>query len=202
VSSAADPYADILAELRAAVVAGAQPDEDALTERIRAVGGDPAAEQRALQQLARVLSVHRARTAVAREPERRPAGIEPSRLAVGRGPRRALIKTRVTVTGNMDVRRGGTDAAPTLVWEAAANAGVTEWEVRFSDRPDPRRDYEVRETTTLPGDARSVPLVLGDHPVRVHLLGRGRGKLVRRAIVSSVTRQSWSERWERRPSAS
>jgi hypothetical protein len=200
VNASTDPYAEILAELRAAVVAGEAPDEAAVSERIRAVGGDAAAEQRALQQLARVLSVHRARSAVARQAERRPAGIEPSRLAVGRGPRRALIKTRVTVTGNMDVRRAGTDDAPQLTWEAAP--GVTEWEVRFSDRPDPRRDYVVRDTTTLPGEARSIAVSLGDHPVRVHLLGRGRGKLVRRAIVSSLTRDSWGDRWERRPSAS
>jgi hypothetical protein len=200
VSSPNDPYAAVIAEVRAAVLTGAAPDEDALKERIRSIGGDAAAEQRALQQLARVLSVHRARSAVAREPERRPGGIEPSRLSHGRGPRRALIKTRVTVTGNMDVRRAGTDEAPLLAWESGA--GVTEWEVRISDRPDPRRDYVVRETETLPGEATTFALQLGDDPVKVHLLGRARGRLVRRAIVSSLTRDSWGDRWERRASAS
>jgi hypothetical protein len=39
--------------------------------------------------------------------------------------------------------------------------------------------------------------------VRVHLLGRGRdGRLVRRAIISALTREGWDERWQRRASAS
>jgi hypothetical protein len=37
----------------------------------------------------------------------------------------------------------------------------------------------------------------------VHVLGRDRGgRLVRRAIVSGLTRESWADRWERRASAS
>jgi hypothetical protein len=39
--------------------------------------------------------------------------------------------------------------------------------------------------------------------VRVHVLGRGRdGRLLRRAIVSGLTRENREARWERRPSAS
>jgi hypothetical protein len=197
--SSDDPYAAILAEARAAVAAGRPPDGQALEQRIRSAGGAAAAEQRALQQLARVLSVHRARTTVAREPEA--AAPPAARLAAGRGPRRALIRTRATITGNMEVRRAGSDEAPQLAWDAVP--GVTEWEVRVSERPDPRRDYVVRETTTLPGDATAWALPLGEHPLRVHLLGRGRdGRLVRRAILSALTRDSWGDRWERRASAS
>jgi hypothetical protein len=37
----------------------------------------------------------------------------------------------------------------------------------------------------------------------VHLLGRGRdGRLLRRAVISALTRGAWGERWERRASAS
>ena len=51
--------------------------------------------------------------------------------------------------------------------------------------------------------AAFVELELGDTPSRVHLLGRGRdGRLVRRAIISALTREGWDERWQRRASAS
>jgi len=80
---------------------------------------------------------------------------------------------------------------------------VTEWEVRISERATGARDYAVRETATLPATATTIELPLGDAPLRVHLLGRGRGgRLVRRAIVSGLTRESWEERWERRATAS
>jgi hypothetical protein len=75
--------------------------------------------------------------------------------------------------------------------------------VRFSERPDARADYEVRETLTLAPDATTVDLPLGDNPLRVHLLGRSRdGRLLRRAVISALTRSGWGERWERRASAS
>ena len=125
--------------------------------------------------------------------------------AVGSGARRSpaaprtpLFKGRATITGNMDVRRDG-DA--TLAWRAEPK--VTAWELRISERPDPRGDYEVRESGELPGDATSVELPLGETPLRVHLLGRDRGgRLVRRAIVSGLTRETWGDRWQRRASAS
>jgi hypothetical protein len=98
----------------------------------------------------------------------------------------------------MDVRRGAGD---TLMWPA--ERAVATWELRISERPDPRGDYEVRESGELPGDATSVELPLGDVPLRIHLLGRDRsGRLVRRAIVSGLTRETWGERWQRRASAS
>jgi hypothetical protein len=97
----------------------------------------------------------------------------------------------------MEVRRG--DGA-NLVWHR--EAAVTAWELRISERPDPRGDYEVRESGELPGEATSVELPLGEVPLRVHLLGRNRsGRLVRRAIISGLTRETWGERWQRRSSA-
>jgi hypothetical protein len=98
----------------------------------------------------------------------------------------------------MDVRRGD---GTSLVWRP--ERGVVTWELRISTRPDPRGDYEVRESGELPGEATSVELPLGEEPLRVHLLGRDRGgRLVRRAIVSGLTVETWTERWQRRASAS
>jgi hypothetical protein len=190
----ADAYAPILAEARAAVAAGTAVDEESLRARIRAVGGGAAAERRALEQLARIAAVRRARARLA-EP---PSSTAPQRAP---RPRPALLRARPTISANMEVRReGGADAA-VLAWEPAP--GVESWEVRVSERPSSRGDYVVRETRTLPGTATSTEVPLGERPLRLHLLGRGRdGRLVRRAVVSALTRESWGERWQRRASAS
>ena len=88
-----------------------------------------------------------------------------------------------------------------LAWDTTR--AIAGWEVRFSERPDARAEYEVRETLTLPPDATTVELPLGDKPLRVHLLGRSRdGRLLRRAVISALTRGGWNDRWERRASAS
>jgi hypothetical protein len=98
----------------------------------------------------------------------------------------------------MDVRRGDGTA---LTW--AREPKVTAWELRISERPDPRGDYEVREAGELAGEATSVELPLGETPLRVHLLGRDRGgRLVRRAILSGLTLDTRRARWHRRASPS
>jgi hypothetical protein len=172
----------IIDEARALVAAGKSPDWKELRDRIRALGGD---QRDALRRLERVGAVHRAR-ATAPPPPVKPA------------PRAPLFKGRATVTGNMNVRR---DGATTLAWRPEPK--VTAWEIRISERPDPRGDYEMRESGELAGDATSVELPIGDTPLRVHLLGRDRGgRLVRRTIVSGLTRETWGDRWQRRPTAS
>jgi hypothetical protein len=169
----------IIDEARALVAAGKSPDWKELRDRIRALGGD---QRDALRRLERVGAVHRARASASAAP----------------APRTPLFKGRATITGNMDVRR---DGEATLAWRAEPK--VTAWELRISERPDPRGDYEVRESGELPGDATSVELPIGETPVRVHLLGRDRGgRLVRRTIVSGLTRETWGDRWQRRASAS
>ena len=200
-------YAAIIDEARGQVAAGRDPDPRALEARIRAAGEgerarDPAqadavdqAEQRALKQLEGVITVHRARALMAREP----AAAPPASAAAP--SRRAVLRTRPTISGNMEVRRQANGETVMLSWDAAP--AVTSWEVRFSERPDARADYVVRETLTLPAAATTVELPLGEHPLRVHLLGRGRnGRLIRRALISALTRESWNERWQRRASAS
>jgi hypothetical protein len=173
----------IIDEARALVAAGESPDWKVLRDRIRALGGD---QREALQRLERVGAVHRARAGAAPAP------------AAARSLRAPLLKGRATVTGNMDVRRDGDTS---LAWRREPK--VTSWEIRISERPDPRGDYEVRESGELPGDATSVDVPLGESPIRIHLLGRDRGgRLVRRTIVSGLTRETWGERWQRRATAS
>jgi hypothetical protein len=198
-------HTTIIREARAHVAAGRDPNADALAARIRAAarrereaGGDPAeidaAERRALKQLERIAAVHRARAALRRQPA-------DLREAPRPGPRRPALRVRATITGNMEVRAAEAADAVILRWDAAPS--VVAWEVRVSERPGARPEYAVRETRELPGDATEAKVELGERPLRVHLLGRGRdGRLLRRAIVSSLTRENWRDRWERRASAS
>jgi hypothetical protein len=185
----ADAYAAIINDARAAIADGQEPDGKALEERIRKVDGNKVAEKRALQQLERVLSIHRARGALARKTA------QPAVAPVRR------LRAQPTITGNMEVRRDKRDESFVLSWDTAA--GIAQWEVRISERPDARGDYAVLETSTRAAAETSVELPLRDLPMRVHLLGRSRdGRLIRRAVISGLTRESWSERWQRRASAS
>ncbi len=189
-----ETYAHILAEVRATVADRLEPDRQAYEARIRAIGGGAAAEAQALQQLERVLSVHRARTLVGREPVAPVAAAPTTSL-------RTALRTRPTINANMEVHQQRDGERFLLRWETTP--AIAGWEVRFSERPDARGDYEVRDTLTLPAQTTSVELPLGDNPLRVHLLGRSRdGRLLRRAVISALTRADWSARWERRASAS
>jgi hypothetical protein len=184
--------AAIVAEARAELAAGREPDWGLLQERVLASGASDVS-RRALQQLERLLAVQRARTLVAREPE-------PPRPRPGR-PARAAFRTRPTITGNMEVRRSASGAGLTLSWEAAA--AVAGWETRISRRPDARTDYAVEEERTLAAGETTLELTLGELPLRVHLLGRSAdGRLARRAVISGLTSDNWSDRWQRRASAS
>jgi hypothetical protein len=175
----------ILDEARTDIAAGRDPDEQALAARIRNAGGDA----KALQQLDRVLTVQRARARLAAPPTPPPA-------AAPRPRPRAAFRAQPTITGNMEVRRKATGDTVTLAWDAAP--AVVAWDIRFSERPDARSDYVVREERTLDRARTTVDLTL-----RVHILGRGNdGRLVRRAIVSALTRDNWDDRWQRRASAS
>jgi hypothetical protein len=197
--------AAIIGEARAHVAAGRDPRPAGLEARIRAAGeraraaegADAAAiaraERSALKQLERVVAVHRSRALVARTPAVPPATSAPNR--------RALLRTRPTITGTMEVRARREGDAIVLAWDPAPK--VASWEVRFSEQTDVRTGYREIATAALPGDATSVELPLGDRALRVHLIGRGRdGRLARRAVISALTRESWSERWQRKASAS
>jgi hypothetical protein len=163
----------VLAEARAEIAAGRFPDVIALRARL-------AGDADALARLDHVLAVHRARTRIARKVSDTTASDTSARL-----------RTKPSVTGDIDLRRAGEF---TLAWDAVPN--VAEWEVRISERPDVRRDYVERDTRVV--DRPSVELVLGDRPTRVHIVGRARGRLVRRAVISGLTRESWNDRWQKR----
>ena len=185
----AEEYAAVINDARAAIADGREPDAQALEARIRLVAGESAAEKKALQQLERVLSIHRARGALARKPT------QPAAAPIRR------LRARPTITGNMDVRRDKRGESFLLAWDGAA--GIAQWEVRISEREDARQDYAVRETLTLPAAETTLELHLGDRPLRLHILGRSRdGRLLRRAVISALTRDSFGERWQRRASAS
>jgi hypothetical protein len=181
----------ILDEARTQIAAGVEPDAAALETRIRAVvapGGG-----RALEQLERLLAVHRARRSLSK-----PAPTAPVPAAAAPARRREY-RARPTIAANMAVRSTATGATVTLEWPAAP--GVTSWEARISERPDPRSTYVERELRTL--DAPRLELQLTELPVRIHLLGRGTsGRLVQRAVISGLTESNWNQRWQQRASAS
>jgi len=88
-----------------------------------------------------------------------------------------------------------------LSWDAVP--AVVGWEVRLSERSDARADYRELETLNLPPEVTTVEVPLGERPFRVNVLGRSRdGRLLRRALISALTRDTWGERWQRRASAS
>ena len=195
--AAVDEYAVILDQARASIAAGRTPDWSVLEARVKAVAQrpqrrpDPDQEVRALQQLKLLASVQRARVRVTPEQtvERQTSTKRP-----------IALRERPTITGNMEVRRESDGKAFVLRWDAAP--AVLEWVVRVSERSDPRGGYAVLEERSLAGGATSVELPLGQNALRVHLLGRGRGgKLMRRAVMSPLTPESWGERWQRRASA-
>lgn len=184
-----DKYATILGQARAGIAAGRTPNWQVLEARIKAVTPtDPTLERRALKQLQTLTTLARARARVTP-----PTPAAPT-------VRRPALRERPTITGNMEVRRETAGDTFVLRWDASP--GVLTWALRLSERTDPRGGYVVREERELPAGATSVELPLGANALRVHLLGRGRGgKLVRRAVMSTLTPESWGERWQRRASA-
>ena len=181
---------EILGEARSAVATGSAPDWKALRDRIRSLPLEERARRDALAKLERIGAVHRARRS-------RTAAAAPAKPAAAR---RALLRARPTLSGTIDLRRERAGDAYVLGWDT--DRAVETWELRISEQHDDRRSYRTVETRTLPGETTSAELPFADVPLRVHLLGRGRGgRLVRRAIASGLAPESWGERWTRRPSA-
>ena len=115
--------------------------------------------------------------------------------------RRLALQPSATIVGNMAVRKKPTANGLELGWDAAAN--VTEWRVRVSTRPDPRRDYVEGEIVILPAGATSFEVELDEDPRRIQLHGHARdGRIVRRAIVSALTSGNSGAQWKRQATAS
>ena len=196
-------YAAIVGEARAEVTEGRAPAVDEFANRIRAatereIGSmrGPAiegAESKALQQLTGIAAVFRARELLTRAPE-------PAPTPRAAPPTRKLLRSRPTISANMNIRRGADGDRLTLSWDAVP--AVVEWEVRFSERPDPRGSYLLLDSVILPSTETAVDVPVGEHAFRVNILGRSRdGRPLRRALISSLTRETWNDRWERRASA-
>ena len=101
----------------------------------------------------------------------------------------------------MAVRKQPAAQGLELSWDAAAN--VTEWRVRVSVRPDPRQDYVEGEVVTLPRGATTFEVELDEHPRRIQLYGHARdGRIVRRAVISALTRGNSGAQWKRQATAS
>jgi hypothetical protein len=161
----------VLAEARAEIAAGRFPDVIALRARL-------AGDADALARLDGVLAVHRARARMAQ--------------AAVPGTRPRPLRTRPTVTSDMDVRKAGEFV---LAWDALPAVAV--WEVRISERADVRSDYDL--VARYETSETRAELSLGDRPLRVHVVGRSpTGRVVRRALVSGLTRESWNDRWQKR----
>jgi hypothetical protein len=124
----------------------------------------------ALARLDSVLAVHRARARLAQK-------VSDTKVSDTRSP----LRTRVFASGDLAVRRGDEH-----VIEWASDPAVHRWEIRV--RSESRELSEPR-----------AELVLTDRPVRVNIVGRSRtGKVVRRAVLSGLTRDNWNDRWQRR----
>ena len=114
--------------------------------------------------------------------------------------RRLPIQPSATIVGNMSVRKRQRGGGIELSWDTAPN--VVEWTIRVGIRADPRRDYLGGEVVTLPAGATSFAVELDEHPRRIQLYGHARdGRIVRRAIVSALTRGNSGAQWKRQASA-
>ena len=147
-------------------------------------------EQEALDRLEQVMTIARLRV---RD--------EPAEVARPEVPQGLARRQRPTIVANMAVDKHAADGDGLMLrWQPAA--GVTEWTVRVEERRDDRSSYEEVETLTLPGASTSTTVLLGERSRRVALLGRRRdGRVVRRALISALTSDSWREQWQRKPSA-
>lgn len=206
-SAVAGAHAEILAEARAAVAAGAALNLTEVEHRLRAATASiegaaaDASEAAAVSALKRIESVLRARALLTREPEQTPVAQPPAPPVAAPRPLSATLRTKPTITGNMTVTRESDAGGARLAWEGSP--AVATWEVRISDRPDPRGEYVVRETHELESAVTSIPITLGPHPSRIHVVGRGRdGRPILRTIISSVSEATWADRWTRKASAS
>jgi hypothetical protein len=124
----------------------------------------------ALARLDSVMAVHRARARLAQQ-------VSDTKVSDTRSP----LRTRVFVSGDLTIRRGD---GHVIEWNA--DPAVQAWELRIGDE---RR--ELQETRS--------DLPLTSRPVRVNVVGRSRtGKVVRRAVLSGLTRENWNDRWQRR----
>jgi hypothetical protein len=185
------------------VLDGLTPDESGLTAGVRAetsryLSSQPWLAHPSLEPAVAGVEGATLATLKAIVEAARPA---PTPIPASRPIRRLALQPSATIVGNMAVRKKPTGDGIELSWDAAPN--VTGWTIRVSVRPDPRRDYVEGEPVTLPADARGFDVALDELPRRIQLHGLARdGRIVRRAIVSALTRGNSASQWKRQATAS
>jgi len=195
-----------LREAQRLVLDGLIPDESGLTAGIRAETGHYLSSQPWLAHATlepAVAEVEGATLASLRAivAAARPAATPPPVTSLPRPVRRLTLQPSATIVGNMAVRKKQSGRGIELSWDRAPN--VTEWTIRVSVRPDPRRDYVEGELVTLPAAAIAFDVSLDEQPRRIQLYGLARdGRIVRRAIVSALTSGNSNAQWKRQATAS
>ena len=199
-------HALFLREAQRLVLDGLTPDEAGLADGIRGETGrylrshpwlaHPSLEPAVVESEGAALVALTAIVASGR-PAAAPAPSAPS----GRPVRRLALQPSATIVGNMAVRKKPSAQGLELSWDSAS--GVTEWRLRVSVRPDPRRDYVEGEVVTLPATSTSFAVDLDEHPRRIQLYGHARdGRVVRRAVISALTSGNSGAQWKRQATAS
>ncbi len=186
------------------VVAGLVPDADALAagitaETARYLRSRPwLAEPGLAPAVAEAES--RARTALAAiaastsNPSPPPAETRPA-------VRRLSLQSSATIVGTMAVRKKRVEEGLELSWDAAP--AIVEWRLRLAKRPDPRQPYLDDESETLRPETTRFLLALDEVPRRVQITGHARdGRVVRRAVISALTRENGGAQWKRHATAS
>ena len=121
--------------------------------------------------------------------------------AAPRPIRRLTLQPSATIVGNMAVRKKPSLEGVELSWDGVST--VAEWTIRVSARPDPRADYVEGELVTLTATSSSFEVSLDEQPRRIQLYGLSRdGRIVRRAIISALTRGNSNAQWKRQSTAS
>lgn len=197
-------HALYIREAHRLAVAGLVPNADALAagitaETTRYLRSRPwLAEPRLAPAVAE--SEARARTAL--------AAIAASTAAPSHSPtenrpsvRRLSLLSSATIVGTMAVRKKQVEEGLELSWDSAP--AIVEWRLRLAKRPDPRQPYVDDESETLRAETTRFLLSLDDVPRRVQITGHARdGRVVRRAVISALTRENGGGQWKRQATAS
>jgi hypothetical protein len=121
--------------------------------------------------------------------------------AEGRPVRRLALQSSATIVGTMAVRKQQVDGGLELSWDTAP--AIVEWRLRLARRPDPRRPYVDDDSETLRAGTTSFVIALDEVPRRVQITGRARdGRVMRRAVISGLTRENGGAQWKRQSTAS
>jgi hypothetical protein len=196
-------HAPYLREAQRLVLEGCVPDEDGLAAGIAAATrrylelhpwlADPRLETAVGEADGSTRAALAAIVANASPPPPTPAPPE-------RPPRRLTLQPAATIVGTLAVRKKRVGNGVEIAW--SAEPSIRAWKVSVATRPDPRRPYLDGETATLPPAKTAFEVALDDVPRRIQIVGEGRdGRVVRRAVISALTRGNSGAQWKRQSTA-